>query len=260
VLTGKLLEQATLELEQEEEMKNIRQARTAYIAKLNKEKQERKEIEEVEIKRKNDFDNVKRIKKLDKFSKISTQQKLISRMFSKVYLQDFTKKTVRSMTSMFKNYSRIAVQDKYNNSLYQQVEDIQQRESEVYDSLIKIETAFRENDRTKHSEVVNAKKQRDIERKLEAERKRLEEDELTRIEKEKQVVRQKERAILRLHRDIEKEIFNNPNTKGEYNNEEITEIDNYENEGSYSIIINNIFSWCIWWHNGSLNVLTGYRS
>jgi hypothetical protein len=240
VLTGKILEQSTLELEQEEEMKNIRQARTNYLARLHKEKMERKDIEEVEIKRRNDFENVKKIKKLDKFSKICTQQKLISRVFSKVYLQGFTKRTVSSMSSLFKNFNTIKVQDKFNNLIYPEIEKLLYVDNNTGDFLYSVDNDIKESDKGTHAEVVNARKQKAINRRLDEESRKQEEDERQRIALEEQKERRRKRAILRLQRDIGKEIFGNPNTKGEYNNEEITEVDNNEGEGAYSKFIANI--------------------
>jgi hypothetical protein len=257
VLTGKILEQSTLELEQEEEMKNIRQARTNFLARLHKEKMERKEIEDVEIKRKNDFENVKKIKKLDKFTKICTQQKLISRVFSKVYLQGFTKTTVTSMSSLYKNFNTIKVQDKYNSTIYPEIDKLLYIDEKTLDTLYSIESKLNDTNKEKHSNVVNAKKQIAIQKKLEEDRLKQEEKERQQIALEEQKERRRKRAILRLQRDIGKEIFGNPTTKGEYNNEEITEIDNNESDGAYSNIFINL-SWCIWRGLGYFYVLTRY--
>jgi hypothetical protein len=236
VLTGKILEQSTLELEQEEEMKNIRQARTNFLARLHKEKMERKEIEEKEIKRKNDFDNVKKIKKLDKFSKISTQQKLISRVFSKVYLQGFTKKTIGSMSSMFKKFGDIKIKDKYNGVLYNEVEKLQTNDEVLSNAISYFNNMYIDSAINTHSSIVNEKKQKAIQKKLDEETRRQEAVENERIAKLEQIERRKKRTVLRLQRDIQKEIFDNQINQESENVDSVTEINNFDDEGPYGII------------------------
>jgi hypothetical protein len=232
-LTGKILEQTVLELEQEEEIKNIRNAKTLYLARLIKERDDIKQLEEKENESKNNFENYKKIKRLDKYSKISTQQKLMSRAFSINYLKDLKKCTIDLLKPTFKDYKIIAFKDKYNRIIYDQIDDHIKNNSTIQNSVLEINNFILDKDKKQHSDLIANRKQMIINKKEEEERKRIQEEENKKIEKEKQIERRKHRAILRLHRNLQLSIFNQPTIKAAYHLEDISEINNMFGEGSF---------------------------
>ncbi len=233
MLTGKVLEQSVLELEQEEEIKNIRNAKTIFLARLMKEKDDIRQQEEKENENKNNFENYKKIKRLDKYSKISTQQKLMSRIFSINYLQNLKTCTINLLKPTFKDYKTIAFKDNYNRIIYEEIDIRIKKNNSIENSVSEINNSILENNKKLHSDIVSNRKQLLIQQKEQAERKRIEDEEHKHIEKEKQIERRKHRAILRLERNLQQIIFNQPNMKGAYYVEDISEINNLFGEGSY---------------------------
>lgn len=91
VLVGKILEQADLEIREEEEIKKIRDAKAEFLKRLREDRARIKKIEEEEIKLKKDMDNKKGLKMIEKNFRKNTQKKLVSKVFSKCLLKNFEK-------------------------------------------------------------------------------------------------------------------------------------------------------------------------
>jgi hypothetical protein len=235
VLTGKILEQSVFELEQEEEIKNIRKSKQLFLARLMKEKDEIKQLEEKENDKKNNFENFKKIKRLDKYSKISTQQKLMSRVFSISYLQKLKNCTIDLVKNTYKDYKTITLKDIYNKSIYEEIDKNLKMNEAVLNSIIDITNNIHENNKHSHLEVVINRKQSIIRQKQEAEKKRIADEEQRKIEKEQQIERRKKRAILRLERNVQQSIINQPLLKGPYYSEDISEINNMNGDGPFGI-------------------------
>jgi hypothetical protein len=233
VLSGKILEQTILELEQEEEIRNIRNAKSIFLARLMKEKDDIRQLEEKENEKKNNFENFKKIKRLDKYSKISTQQKLMSRVFSINYLKNLKNCTINLLKPTFKDYKTIAFKDNYNRIIYEQIDNKLKTEENLKNAIINMNKSILSNNKKTHTDIVMNRKQLFIQQKEEAEKKRIADEEKKKLEKEQQAERRKKRAIFRLERDLQNYIFNQSNVKGPYHIEDIGEINNMYGEPAY---------------------------
>ena len=229
------MEQTLLELEQEEEMKNVRNAKNIYIARMKKEKNDIKNIEEKENQKRTNFENLKKIKQLDKYSKITTQQKLMSRIFSIKYIESLKKNTISLLNPIFKDYKSVEVKDKFNKLIYDDIDKVILLHDSVWKSVSNYKIEILDKDKKLHSNIVSKRKEEAAKLKSDQERIKKEQEEKKRIEEEEKIIRRKNRALLRLKRDFNRDIFNIPVIKGEYLSVEISEIDNMNNEGPYGI-------------------------
>ena len=116
VIIGKTLEQSLLELEQEQEIENLRQAKLMYSKKRNDDSKRIKNLEEKEIQKKYNNDAKKEIRKQMRETRKKTQKELISRFISKTYLRDLVKNSYNDLIHrcQFRDYSNSTVKDKTN--------------------------------------------------------------------------------------------------------------------------------------------------
>jgi hypothetical protein len=233
---GKLLEQVNLELNEEDEIKRIREAKTNFTKRLVDEKQRVLKVEDEEIKKKRDNDNIKKLKKAEKANRANAQRKVISRLFAKTYFKNIK---VNSLTflgerGLFNNYIIESTKDKLRGIIHTEAENLEIEESEldklldnVDDQLLKNETVEHKSTLAKHNKEMEEEKQRmEIKRGLEEEEaKKKWEGKLERARKKK---------LLRLQEEIQKAIFDQPLVKGEVIGEDISEIDNLQQDGPYS--------------------------
>ena len=113
VVTNKILEQALLELTEEQEIKNIREAKLKFSKRNADEKAKIKKIELEEINRRKDIETIKKQNKLDKEKKVAVQQKIFSRITSKKYLSELCNNTLNllSENNYFNNYKVIYLKE-----------------------------------------------------------------------------------------------------------------------------------------------------
>ena len=91
VVVGKTLEQSLLELEQEEEIENLREAKLMYSKKKNDDSKRIRNLEDKEIQKKYNNDAKKEHRKQLRERRKKTQKELISRVIAKTYLRDLIK-------------------------------------------------------------------------------------------------------------------------------------------------------------------------
>jgi len=236
VLSGKVIEQALLELHEEEEIKNLRDMKQIYIKKFQEEKLRMKNIEKIEIRLKKDNDALKKLKILERITKIKTQQKLFTRSFAKSYLTNLARSSVNDLLkkSMFVDYSKVLMKNKLNEELYNQVEKQILSEEKISSTWQNIPSNIQADNKKLHRLNIEEHK-RMIQAKHEVEeRMKKEAEEIRRLEDEDRIEKKRLRAIRRLKESIRKNIFDLGLIKNEYNLEVISEIDNYEEEGQYS--------------------------
>ena len=116
VIIGKTLEQSLLELEQEQEIENLRQAKLMYSKKRNDDSKRIKNLEEKEIQKKYNNDAKKEVRKQMRETRKKTQKELISRFISKTYLRDLVKNSYNDLIHrcQFRDYTNSTVKDKTN--------------------------------------------------------------------------------------------------------------------------------------------------
>jgi len=116
VIVGKTLEQSLLELEQEQEIENLRQAKLMYSKKRNDDSKRIKNLEEKEIQKKYNNDAKKEIRKQMRETRKKTQKELISRFIAKTYLRDLVQNSKKDLIHrcQFRDYSNATVKDKTN--------------------------------------------------------------------------------------------------------------------------------------------------
>ena len=117
VVVGKTLEQSLLEIEQEDEIANLREAKLMYSKKRNDENKRIKNLEDREIQKKYNNDAKKEHRKQIREKRKNTQKQLISRVISKTYLRDLLQNSYNDLIfrGQFKNYSSISVKNKTND-------------------------------------------------------------------------------------------------------------------------------------------------
>ena len=116
VVVGKTLEQSLLELEQEEEIENLRAAKLMYSKKKNEDSKRIRNLEDREIQKKYNNDSKKEHRKQIRERRKKTQKELISTTISKVYLRDLLKNSYNDLIhrGQFRDYTSSAVKNKTN--------------------------------------------------------------------------------------------------------------------------------------------------
>jgi hypothetical protein len=239
VLVGKILEQTDQELTEESEINNLRDTKAAFIRKFRAQKEEIKKLEEEEIKRKKENDDLRKRRRLEKISKIDMQQKLMSRVFSKSYLQTMIETTVFNLEKrgLFKNYTNLVIKDAMNGFIKSNTEMAHLENIQITNTLSKLQSDLNSRILNSHSDKIKARHELIQGKKDEKIRLKLEEEERIKKELEAKQERKRVRKIKRIREEIKKAVFDNPTTKSDYHQEDISEIDNYGNEGPYSKII-----------------------
>ena len=222
VVTNKILEQAQLELMEEYEIKTLRDVKNKFNKRIQEEKARVKKVELEEINRKKDIEGLKKIKFIDKMNKVLSQQKLLSRVTSKVYLQGLKTNTLNQLSrdNMFNNYSFIISQEtalkhisdsskqmvNFDNNLDNALEDL---DKEAVERLFIAHKSFLQERREKQ----NKQKEEESKLQLIAE----EEARKAKIEREK---RRNIKRIKKLRNDIKENIIKIAQIKGEFHTEE----------------------------------------
>ena len=244
VVVGKTLEQSMLELEQEQEIENLKQAKLMYSKKRNDDSKRIKNLEEKEIQKKYNNDAKKEIRKQTRETRKKTQKQLISRFISKTYLRDLVKNSYQDLIyrCQFRDYSNATVKDKTNFIIVSGSKKLHtvftNMNSFIKDSISNklkaIENSHIKAVDDRHKFLDKIAKQREIIR-------QREEEARIRAEKAK-IERRKLRRIERIQKETKTGIIDNGVSKGDAFSEETTEIGNFEkNDEPYIGIYGSFF-------------------
>ena len=244
VIVGKTLEQSLLELEQEQEIENLRQAKLMYSKKRNDDSKRIKNLEEKEIQKKYNNDAKKEIRKQMRETRKKTQKELISRFISKTYLRDLVKNSYQDLIyrCQFRDYSNATVKDKTNFIIVSGSKKLHTAftnmnsfiKDSISNKLKAIENSHIKAVDDRHKFLDKIAKQREIIR-------QREEEARIRAEKAK-IERRKLRRIERIQKETKTGIIDNGVSKGDAFSEETTEIGNFEkNDEPYIGIYGSFF-------------------
>ena len=244
VVVGKTLEQSMLELEQEQEIENLKQDKLMYSKKRNDDSKRIKNLEEKEIQKKYNNDAKKEIRKQTRETRKKTQKQLISRFISKTYLRDLVKNSYQDLIyrCQFRDYSNATVKDKTNFIIVSGSKKLHtvftNMNSFIKDSISNklkaIENSHIKAVDDRHKFLDKIAKQREIIR-------QREEEARIRAEKAK-IERRKLRRIERIQKETKTGIIDNGVSKGDAFSEETTEIGNFEkNDEPYIGIYGSFF-------------------
>ena len=244
VVVGKTLEQSMLELEQEQEIENLKQAKLMYSKKRNDDSKRIKNLEEKEIQKKYNNDAKKEIRKQTRETRKKTQKQLISRFISKTYLRDLVKNSYQDLIyrCQFRDYSNATVKDKTNFIIVSGSKKLHTAftnmnsfiKDSISNKLKAIENSHIKAVDDRHKFLDKIAKQREIIR-------RREEEARIRAEKAK-IERRKLRRIERIKKETKTGIIDNGVSKGDAFSEETTEIGNFEkNDEPYIGIYGSFF-------------------
>jgi len=244
VVVGKTLEQSMLELEQEQEIENLKQAKLMYSKKRNDDSKRIKNLEEKEIQKKYNNDAKKEIRKQTRETRKKTQKQLISRFLSKTYLRDLVKNSYQDLIyrCQFRDYSNATVKDKTNFIIVSGSKKLHTAftnmnsfiKDSISNKLKAIENSHIKAVDDRHKFLDKIAKQREIIR-------QREEEARIRAEKAK-IERRKLRRIERIQKETKTGIIDNGVSKGDAFSEETTEIGNFEkNDEPYIGIYGSFF-------------------
>ena len=244
VVVGKTLEQSMLELEQEQEIENLKQAKLMYSKKRNDDSKRIKNLEEKEIQKKYNNDAKKEIRKQTRETRKKTQKQLISRFISKTYLRDLVKNSYQDLIyrCQFRDYSNSTVKDKTNFIIVSGSKKLHTAftnmnsfiKDSISNKLKAIENSHIKAVDDRHKFLDKIAKQREIIR-------QREEEARIRAEKAK-IERRKLRRIERIQKETKTGIIDNGVSKGDAFSEETTEIGNFEkNDEPYIGIYGSFF-------------------
>ena len=244
VVVGKTLEQSMLELEQEQEIENLKQAKLMYSKKRNDDSKRIKNLEEKEIQKKYNNDAKKEIRKQTRETRKKTQKQLISRFISKTYLRDLVKNSYQDLIHrcQFRDYSNATVKDKTNFIIVSGSKKLHTAftnmnsfiKDSISNKLKAIENSHIKAVDDRHKFLDKIAKQREIIR-------QREEEARIRAEKAK-IERRKLRRIERIKKETKTGIIDNGVSKGDAFSEETTEIGNFEkNDEPYIGIYGSFF-------------------
>ena len=244
VVVGKTLEQSMLELEQEQEIENLKQAKLMYSKKRNDDSKRIKNLEEKEIQKKYNNDAKKEIRKQTRETRKKTQKQLISRFISKTYLRDLVKNSYQDLIyrCQFRDYSNATVKDKTNFIIVSGSKKLHTAftnmnsfiKDSISNKLKAIENSHIKAVDDRHKFLDKIAKQREIIR-------QREEEARIRAEKAK-IERRKLRRIERIQKETKTGIIDNGVSKGDAFSEETTEIGNFEkNDEPYIGIYGSFF-------------------
>ena len=244
VVVGKTLEQSMLELEQEQEIENLKQAKLMYSKKRNDDSKRIKNLEEKEIQKKYNNDAKKEIRKQTRETRKKTQKQLISRFISKTYLRDLVKNSYQDLIyrCQFRDYSNATVKDKTNFIIVSGSKKLHTAftnmnsfiKDSISNKLKAIENSHIKAVDDRHKFLDKIAKQREIIR-------QREEEARIRAEKAK-IERRKLRRIERIKKETKTGIIDNGVSKGDAFSEETTEIGNFaKNDEPYIGIYGSFF-------------------
>ena len=244
VVVGKTLEQSMIELEQEQEIENLKQAKLMYSKKRNDDSKRIKNLEEKEIQKKYNNDAKKEIRKQTRETRKKTQKQLISRFISKTYLRDLVKNSYQDLIyrCQFRDYSNATVKDKTNFIIVSGSKKLHTAftnmnsfiKDSISNKLKAIENSHIKAVDDRHKFLDKIAKQREIIR-------QREEEARIRAEKAK-IERRKLRRIERIQKETKTGIIDNGVSKGDAFSEETTEIGNFEkNDEPYIGIYGSFF-------------------
>ena len=230
VVVGKTLEQSLLELEQEQEIENLRQAKLMYSKKRNDDSKRIKNLEEKEIQKKYNNDAKKEIRKQMRETRKKTQKQLISRFISKTYLRDLAKNSYADLIHrcQFRDYTNSTVKDKTNFI-------ITSGSKKLHTVFTNMNNFIKENISSKLKNLENThvkavedrhKLLEEIARQKEIIRQREEEARIRAEEAKKE--RRRLRKIERIFKEIKAAIIDVGVAKSDAYSEETTEIGNFE--------------------------------
>ena len=228
VVVGKTLEQSLLELEQEEEIENLRAAKLMYSKKKNEDSKRIRNLEDREIQKKYNNDSKKEHRKQIRERRKKTQKELISRTISKVYLRDLLKNSYNDLIhrGQFRDYTSSAVKNKTN-------EIIMKRSQKLNTAFCNMLNFIKDslNNKYKNFESIHTKSVDDrhklleeIARQKEIIRKREEEARIKAEEEKKE--RRRLRKIERIKKEIKAAVVDTGVAKSDAYSEETVEIGN----------------------------------
>ena len=230
VIIGKTLEQSLLELEQEQEIENLRQAKLMYSKKRNDDMKRIKNLEEKEIQKKYNNDAKKEVRKQMRETRKKTQKELISRFISKTYLRDLVKNSYNDLIHrcQFRDYTNSTVKDKTNfiltsgsktlNKVFTNMNNF--IKDNISSKLKNLENAHIKAVEDRHKLLAEIARQKEILRQREEEAK-------IRAEEAKKE-RRRLRKIERINKEIKAAIIDTGVSKSDAYSEETTEIGNFE--------------------------------
>ena len=228
VVVGKTLEQSLLELEQEEEIENLRAAKLMYSKKKNEDSKRIRNLEDREIQKKYNNDSKKEHRKQIRERRKKTQKELISRTISKVYLRDLLKNSYNDLIhrGQFRDYTSSAVKNKTNEII---MKGSQNLNTAFCNMLNFIKDSL--NNKYKNFESIHTKSVDDrhklleeIARQKEIIRKREEEARIKAEEEKKE--RRRLRKIERIKKEIKAAVVDTGVAKSDAYSEETVEIGN----------------------------------
>ena len=232
VVVGKTLEQSLLEIEQEDEIANLREAKLMYSKKNNDEFKRIKNLEDREIQKKYNNDAKKDHRRKMREIRKKTQKELISRVMSKTYLRDLLQNSYKDLIhrGQFKDYTSIAVKNKTNDI-------IEKGTKKLSNAFINMKNYLNDTLKSKYQNIENAHKKSienrhnildEIARQKEIKKKREEEEKIRAEEAKKE--RRRRRKIERIKKEIKVSIIDNGVQKGDAYSEEIVEIGNFNKD------------------------------
>ena len=236
VIVGKTLEQSMLELEQEEEIENLREAKLMYSKKKNEDTKRIKSLEDREIQKKYNNDAKKDHRKQIRERRKKTQKELISRVISKTYLRDLIKNSYNDLIfrGQFRDYTSSIVKNKTNGILMSGSEKLNTAFNNMRNFIQDNLNNKLKNFENIHQKAVNERHKllEEIARQKEIIRKREEEARIKAEEAKKE--RRKLRKIERIKKEIKASIIDTGVAKSDAYSEETTEIGNEnKNEEPY---------------------------
>jgi len=236
VIVGKTLEQSMLELEQEEEIENLREAKLMYSKKKNEDTKRIKNLEDREIQKKYNNDAKKDHRKQIRERRKKTQKELISRVISKTYLRDLIKNSYNDLIfrGQFRDYTSSIVKNKTNGILMSGSKKLNTAFNNMRNFIQdNLNNKFK-NFENIHQKAVDERHKllEEIARQKEIIRKREEEARIKAEEAKKE--RRRLRKIERIKKEIKASIIDTGVAKSDAYSEETTEIGNEnKNEEPY---------------------------
>ena len=228
VIIGKTLEQSLLELEQEEEIENLREAKLMYSKKKNDDSKRIKNLEDREIQKKYNNDAKKDHRKQIRERRKITQKELISRVISKAYLRDLCKNSISDLIyrGHFRNYTSSIVKNKTNDIIMKGSEKLNNAFNNMKNFIVGSLNNKYKGFGNIHIKAVDERHKLldEIARQKEIIRKREEEARIRAEEAKKE--RRRLRKIERIKKEIKASIIDTGVAKSDAYSEETTEIGN----------------------------------
>jgi hypothetical protein len=158
-------------------------------------------------------------------------------MFSKNYFKNIKINTLTFLESrgLFSNYLAESTKDTMRGILHQEVEEFKVEDEELDQLFDRVDDQLLNNETAEHQKTLDKKKQEIFEEQLRQEELKRQEEEEAKRKWEGKLERAKQRKIKRLKDEIQRAIFDVGVAKGEVYTEDISEIDNFQQEGGYSI-------------------------